>query len=45
MLKTGRACVTAQRKRGANLAKIKYEQAELVKKYSEEEKAQLRELI
>ncbi|MCX8602683.1 MULTISPECIES: hypothetical protein [unclassified Gilliamella] len=37
--------VTALRKRGANVAKIKYEVAELIKKYSEEEKAKLRELI
>lgn len=37
--------VTALRKRGANVAKIKYELAEQVKKYSEEEKAKLRELI
>ncbi|MCX8602679.1 MULTISPECIES: hypothetical protein [unclassified Gilliamella] len=37
--------VTALRKRRANLAKIKYELAEQVKKYPEEEKAKLRELI
>ena len=37
--------VTALRKRGANVAKIKHELAEQVKKYSEEEKAKLRELI
>ena len=37
--------VTAIREYGANIAKIKYELAKLVKKYSEEEKAKLRELI
>ena len=37
--------VTALRKRGANVAKIKHELVEQVKKYSEEEKAKLRELI
>ena len=33
------------RKRGANVAKVKYELAEKVKKFSEEDKNQLRELI
>ena len=37
--------VTKIRKRGANVAKIKYELAEKVKKFSEEDKAKLRELI
>ena len=37
--------VTEIRKRGANVAKIKYELAEKVKKFSEEDKNQLRELI
>lgn len=37
--------VTEIRKRGANVAKIKYELAERVKKYSEEDKIKLRELI
>lgn len=37
--------VTAIREPDANVAKIKYELAKLVKKYSEEEKAKLRELI
>lgn len=37
--------VTALRKRGANVAKIKHELAEQVKKYSAEEKAKFRELI
>lgn len=37
--------VTALRKRGANVAKIKHELVEQVKKYSEEDKAKLRELI
>ena len=37
--------VTALRKRGANVAKIKYELAKLVKKYSKIDKEKLRELI
>ena len=37
--------VTEIRKRGANVAKVKYELAERVKKYSEEDKIKLRELI
>lgn len=37
--------VTEIRKHGANVAKIKYELAERVKKYSEEDKEKLRELI
>lgn len=37
--------VKAIRERGANVAKIKQELSELVKKYSEEEKVKLRELI
>ena len=37
--------VTEIRKRGANVAKIKYELAEKVKKFSEEDKNQLRGLI
>ena len=37
--------VTKIRKRGANVAKIKYELAEKVKNFSEEDKNQLRELI
>lgn len=37
--------VTEIRKHGANVAKIKYELAEKVKKYSEEDKIKLRELI
>ena len=37
--------VTEIRKRGANVAKVKYELAEKVKKFSEEDKAKLRELI
>lgn len=37
--------VTEIRKRGANVAKVKYELAEKVKKFSEEDKNQLRELI
>lgn len=37
--------VTALRKRGANVAKIKNELAERVKKYSEIEREKLRELI
>lgn len=37
--------VAALRKRGANVAKIKYELAKLVKKYSEEEKEKLRKLM
>ena len=37
--------VTKIRKRGANVAKIKYELAEKVKKYSEYDKIKLRELI
>ena len=37
--------VTEIRKRGANVAKIKYELAEKVKKFSEKNKEKLRELI
>ncbi|MCX8729620.1 hypothetical protein J3U66_04430 [Gilliamella sp. B2969] len=37
--------VRAIREHGANIAKIKYELAKLVKKYSEEDKEKLRELI
>jgi len=37
--------VTEIRKRGANVAKIKYELAEKVKKYSEADRIKLRELI
>ncbi|OTP81168.1 hypothetical protein [Gilliamella apicola] len=37
--------VTEIKTRGANVAKIKYELAEKVKKYSEEDKIKLRELI
>ena len=37
--------VTALRKRGANVAKIKHELAKQVKKYSEIDKEKLRELI
>ncbi|OCG10816.1 hypothetical protein A9G09_11940 [Gilliamella sp. wkB292] len=37
--------VTALRKQGANIAKIKYELSEKVKKYSEIDKEKLRELI
>lgn len=37
--------VRAIREHGANIAKIKYELAKLVKKYSEEEKENLRGLI
>ena len=37
--------VTEIRKRGANVAKVKYELAEKAKKYSEKDKATLRELI
>ena len=37
--------VTEIRKCGANVAKVKYELAEKVKKFSEEDKNQLRELI
>lgn len=37
--------VTAIREPGANVAKIKYALAEQVKKYSEENKEKLRELI
>lgn len=37
--------VTEIRKCGANVAKVKYELAEKVKKFSEEDKAKLRELI
>ncbi|MFQ0995697.1 hypothetical protein ACGH6Q_11900 [Gilliamella sp. BG2] len=37
--------VRAIKNRGANTAKIKHEMAERVKKYSEEDKAKLRELI
>ena len=37
--------VTEIKTRGANVAKIKYELAERVKKYSEEDKEKLRELI
>ena len=37
--------VTEIRKRGANVAKIKYELAERVKKFTDEEREKLRELI
>ena len=37
--------VTEIKTRGANVAKIKHELAERVKKYSEEDKIKLRELI
>ena len=37
--------VTKIRKRGANVAKIKYELAERVKKFTDEERETLRELI
>ena len=37
--------VTAIRKRGANVAKIKYELAERAKKFTDEERNKLRELI
>lgn len=37
--------VTEIRKRGANVAKVKYELSEKVKKYSEKDKIKLRELI
>lgn len=37
--------VTEIRKHGANVAKIKYELSEKAKKYSEKDKATLRELI
>ena len=37
--------VTEIRKRGANVAKVKYELAERVKKFTDEEKNKLRELI
>ena len=37
--------VTKIRKRGANVAKIKYELAERVKKFTDEEREKLRELI
>lgn len=37
--------VTEIRKRGANVAKIKYELAERVKKFTGEERNKLRELI
>ena len=37
--------VTEIRKRGANVAKVKYELTEKVKKYSEKDKETLRELI
>ena len=37
--------VTEIRKRGANVAKIKYELAERVKKFTDEERNKLRELI
>ena len=37
--------VIAIKERGANVAKIKQELSEKVKKYSEEEKVKLRELI
>ena len=37
--------VTEIRKRGANIAKIKYELAERVKKFTDEEREKLRELI
>ena len=37
--------VTEIRKRGANVAKVKYELSEKVKKYSEEDKIKLRGLI
>ena len=37
--------VTEIRKCGANVAKIKYELAEKVKKYSKEDRIKLRELI
>ena len=37
--------VTEIKTRGANVAKVKYELAEKVKKYSEEDKIKLRELI
>ena len=37
--------LTEIRKCGANVAKVKYELAEKVKKFSEEDKNQLRELI
>ncbi|MCX8674905.1 hypothetical protein J3U16_06330 [Gilliamella sp. B3023] len=37
--------VTALRKRGANVAKIKHELAEQVKKYPKEDKEKLRGLI
>ena len=37
--------VTEIRKRGANVAKVKYELSEKVKKFSEKNKEKLRELI
>lgn len=37
--------VTKIRKRGANIAKVKYELAERVKKFTDEEREKLRELI
>jgi len=37
--------VTEIRKRGANVAKIKYELVERVKKFTDEEREKLRELI
>lgn len=37
--------VRAIRERGANTVKIKHEMAERVKKYSEEDKIKLRELV
>lgn len=37
--------VTEIRKRGANVAKVKYELAERAKKFTDEEKEILRELI
>ena len=37
--------VTEIRKRGANVAKVKYELAEKAKKYSEADRIKLRELI
>ncbi|WP_181414631.1 hypothetical protein [Gilliamella apis] len=37
--------VTEIRKRGANVAKIKYELSERVKKFTDEERNKLRELI
>lgn len=37
--------VTEIRKRGANVAKVKYELAERAKKFTDEEREKLRELI